>query len=104
MGKQNYEWFVKPLNEETNSSFGQELGEENAHRGLLDNKGQPHNVYQCTWDLLEYFWRSRSSKLDFDVFNRTTNGQSRNKIRRVPFHVIRQMCTKERKIPEKIAG
>lgn len=117
MREQSYEWLAEPLDAETNNSFRRELPKENAYRGLRDKNNKPHNVWLCSFDQLKLFWRSRaSSELDFNVFNRTVNGQSRGKIRQVPFQLVLRLLEKKKKLspaekgkrherqPKKVAG
>ena len=97
MAKPTYEWFIEPLDDFTNDSIrkeirekfdyscGEEISAENATRELFDNKNKPHNVWQCSYEQVKYFWDSRDCGLNFRVFNRPITSQSKGKIKDVTF-------------------
>ena len=85
MAKPTYEWFIEPLDDFTNDAIRKEISAENATRELFDNKNKPHNVWQCSYEQVKYFWDSRDCGLNFRVFNRPITSQSKGKIKDVTF-------------------
>jgi len=69
MAKQKYRWFVYPLNSETNASFARELPEENLLRDIFCYDGITRTLWECPINLLRFFWESRSSSINFQIFN-----------------------------------
>lgn len=103
MGHKKTEWFVEPMDTATNDAFRQIIPEENVFLDIEDTNGKPHNVWQCSFDQLKFFWQSRqSSGLDFKVFTRTIYGNcSQGKLRRMPLKVIKRLASQNKRSRQK---
>ncbi len=76
MAKREYMWFIEPLDSNTNKVLSGEL--TMFGRKVLCEDGEKHNLWNCSWDFVSSFKKSRSDKnLKFNVFNRCGKGQIR---------------------------
>src|SRR3989339_893750 len=85
MAKLTHEWFLEPLDDFTNDSIRKEIAAEDAYRGLVDNKGKPRKVWQCSYEQVKYFWDSRDCGLNFRIFRSKVTSQSKGRIEDVTF-------------------
>ena len=83
---QCYEWFVEPMNAKTNESIARELPEENLRREVSCNDGVTRTLWECSFSLVKFLWKSRSCGIDIKVYNRLINsGTGRGKAKDVTF-------------------
>lgn len=77
------DWFIEPLDAQTNEVISRELPVENADRITFTREGRTHTLWQCPFNLVSRLDKSRGSlKLRFQVYNRFgLNGR----IRKCPF-------------------
>lgn len=76
--KRTYQWFVEPLDADTNAAIAKELPEENTLRGAHDDLGDRPNVYRIGSSMLSFPRRSRSqNNLKFRIYVQEGNGKMR---------------------------
>jgi len=79
MGKEKkcYEWFIEPLNSDTNESFANYLnvkGEKiDLLPSLIDNKSKEHSCYRVPYQIINHINKLRLETLKFKVYNRDKN-------------------------------
>jgi hypothetical protein len=97
MAKQPYEWFVEPLDANSNESIARELSEEDFYREILCNDGIKRNLWKCSYSFVKFLWESKNGVINIKVFNRTINsGTSRGKIKDVTFLLHHQFLKKKK--------
>ncbi|MDO9510055.1 MAG: hypothetical protein Q7J14_02075 [Candidatus Magasanikbacteria bacterium] len=73
----NYEWFIEPLNSDTNESFSDYLNSKGERIDLLpnliDNKGKGHSCYRVPYTVVNHINKLRLEILKFKVYNREKN-------------------------------
>ncbi len=74
-----YDWFVEPLNKETNDLLASALEETSFCENIFCEDGHLHNLWQCTAPLISYLKgsRRRISSIRFRVFSRKGQGEIR---------------------------
>ena len=79
MGKtsKNYEWFIEPLNSETNESFAEYLNSKGEQIDLLsnlfDNTGKTHSCYRIPYHIVNHINKLKLEYMKFKVYNRDKN-------------------------------
>jgi hypothetical protein len=97
MSKQRYEWFLEPLDAESNEIISREVSEENLCREISCNDGKRRTLWRCSFNIIKFFWESRGSGIDIKIYNRTINsGTSRGKAKDVTFLLRHQFLTKSK--------
>lgn len=70
-----YEWFLEPLDSQTNRAIARELSEENCIREMAGPEGRKLNLWRCSFSFIRSFARSRADlDLSFKVYNRRGGG------------------------------
>jgi len=78
MKKRDYKWFVEPLDSHTNGVISNEVPEENFSHGVICEDGKPHNLWECSFQVVSALMRSqRNLNLQFKIFNREGKGKIR---------------------------
>ena len=95
--QQTCEWFIEPLDAETNNSVARELPEENSFAKIMCADGRMRNLWQCSFGQLKFFGNSRSAGLDFRVFKRYANGRIKVAVRELPAPVARKILREKKK-------
>ena len=84
--RRTYIWYIEPLDPNTNLALSKVLREENYFEELTDNTGQPRNVWECRYQLVESFRYAKDQRdFKFRVYIREGSGQ----LRRVPDFLLR---------------
>ncbi len=79
--KRTYEWFIEPLDADTNSAIAREVPDENALRGVADDAGVRHDLYRISATLMAKFRGSRRQcGLKFNLFVREGGGALRSAV------------------------
>ena len=72
-----YEWFIEPLNSETNESFTNYLNIKGERidilPNLIDNKGKEHSCYRVPYPIVNHINKLKLEILKFKVYNRENN-------------------------------
>jgi hypothetical protein len=76
--KRTYDWFVEPLDANTNAALARELPEEDVLRDIRDSQGIKHDIYRVGSRKLSYLRRSAfQSNLKIRVYVREGQGEMR---------------------------
>jgi len=76
--ERQYEWFIEPLDGNTNTTISRVLPEENFFQGVECRDGRKRNLWGCAGDFVSMMRMSKTSLgLRFRIFNRCDNGKIR---------------------------
>ncbi len=83
MSKQEYSWYIEPLDDWTNEVVGKQINQseiaENAFQKQIDcEDNKPHNLWECIPELINSLVHSKQKLgLRFRIWNQRGNGKIR---------------------------
>lgn len=77
--KRVYTWFLEPLDSQTNQAIAGEVPESNLNRGMRCADGRPHNLWECSYKIVAFFWKSKEKMgLRFKIYVKEGGGKIRD--------------------------
>lgn len=77
MKKREYNWYVEPLDSQTNLVVSMQLPEENFGQPVCADK-RYHNLWKCSFQQARAFWKSRKNLgLSLNIYNQEGLGEIR---------------------------
>jgi len=78
MRKRDYNWYVEPLDSDTNLAVSMQLPEENSGQYVCTTDNQHHNLWKCSFLQASFFWRSKVRLgLNLNIYSQEGSGEIR---------------------------